>query len=142
MVQLFDYGNAVFWIGLLLAICLSGCDFFFNNMERTFGKYKFYEFPKHPRIQKVCRILFLVTLILALFARVGVNWETRPHTFGDEFIRVMNVLLIYEVVCYACVVTFLWLATGVGKCLKMLFRFLFYGILWGGYEISRWINGK
>lgn len=141
MLQLFDYGNAIFWCGLLLTIFLACCEFFCNDgMNQVSAKYRVFHFPQYPRLQKVCRILFLISLVLVLFARVGVHWELRPHTLGDEFIRIMNVMLIYYFVVYAFVISFLWVAKYAVKALIMLLKFLFYTALLLGQYLYAWIN--
>lgn len=142
MLEFLSYGNAVFWVGLLLVIFLASCEYFCNNMNVTLAKYRIFKFPQHPRLQKVCRILFLVTLVLALFAKVGANWDTRTYLWGDEFIRFMNVLLIYYVVCYAVVITFWMAAKILWKCLFFLLRFIGYVLIWMEYETKAWINGR
>lgn len=142
MFEFLGYGNAVFWVGLLIVVFLAGCEFFCNNIDVTLAKYKMFKFPQHLRLQKVCRILFLVTFVLALFAKIGVNWDTRTFSLGDEFILFMNVLLIYYVLCYTLVIVFLWMARLVWKCLFFLLRFMGYVLIWLQYETIAWINGK
>ena len=142
MEQFFGYGNVVFWVGLLLVIFLASCEYFCNNMNVTLAKYHVFRFPQHPRLQKVCRILFLVTLGLTLFAKVGVHWDTRAYSWGDEFIRIMNVWLIYYVVCYCAVITFWLVAKFLWKCLFFLLRFIGYALIWLQYETTAWINGR
>ena len=142
MLEFLSYGNAIFWVGLLLVILLASCEYFFNNMYVTLAKYHIFKFPQHPRLQKTCRILFLVTFVLALFAKVGVNWDTRTYLWDDEFIRFMNVLLIYYVVCYSCVIIFCMVAKLLWKCLFFLSHFIGYVLIGLQYKITAWINGK
>ena len=111
-------------------------------MHLTLAEYRVFKFPQYPRLQKICRILFLLTLILSLFARIGVNWETRPFTPGNAFICLMNVWLIYYVVCYSIIIVFLWVAKYLLKCLFFLLRFIGYVLIWLQYETTAWINGR
>ncbi len=142
MLEFLGYGNAIFWIGVLLVVFLASCEFFFNDMSVTIAKYRAFKFPQHPRLQKVCRILFLLTFLLALFAKVGVDWDTRAYLWGDEFIRIMNVLLIYYVLCYPVVITFWMMAKYVWQFVYILFHFAAYMLIWLRDEITAWINGK
>lgn len=106
MVQLLDYGNAIFWIGILLAIFLAVCDFLGNDMNITMplNEHKRLTFPKHPLLQRASRTAFLVLLILALFAKFGTNWAEHPHSFAYDFCRIMCVLIIYHIVCYNLII--------------------------------------
>ena len=83
-----------------------------------------------------------MTLVLTLFAKVGVHWDTRAYSWGDEFIRIMNVWLIYYVVCYSIIIVFLWVAKYLLKCLFFLLRFIGYVLIWLQYETTAWINGR
>ena len=142
MVEFLSYGNAIFWVGVLLVVFLASCEFFFNNMEVELAKYSAFKFPQHSRLQKACRILFLLTLLLTLFAKVGVNWDTRSYLWSDEFIRLMTVFIIYYVVCYTCVITFWLVVKYTWKFMFFLLRSMAYILIWLQYETTAWINGK
>ncbi len=127
---------------MLLTAFLAGCEFFFNDIEVSFAKYKTFTFPKHPRLQKVCRLLFVVVLILALFAQVGYWRQATESSFWDYFANLMVVLVIYYILCYSCVICILW---GISVMLKIL-RLLGFAIIWIADNvvtwIISWINGK
>ena len=129
MVQLLSYGNTVFWIGMLLACFLAGCDFFCNNTILRPEEYKFLRFKHRPALQKNCRIVFLISLFLTLFSKFGADWQEHSYSLEDHFTRVMNIWLIYYVVCYTLVVIVLcWL--------KVTFKL----IIWLYHAIREWIN--
>ena len=134
MEQLLNYGNPVFWIGLLIVVLLAGCEFFCNNMNVTLAKYKVFTFAKHPRLQRVCRAMFVGTVILALFAKSGAHWQTST----DYFINLMVVLLIYYVVCYSVTICLLWMACALYKILRLALGVVF----WFCHDTLNWINGK
>ena len=131
MVQLLNYGNVLFWIGLSIAVFLAGCDFFCNNLDVTLAKYKVYQFPKYPRLQKICRTLFFALQFLAPFAKVGINWSELFYSLEDHIICTIIILLIYDVVCYAFVIVCLWCLSGLIKFAK-----------WLWYVIINLINGQ
>ena len=121
---LFNYGNLIFWIGLLIVIFLAGCEFCFNNMNVNIAKYKTFTFDGRPRLQKLCRSLFVVTLIMALFAKSGANWQAQ--TAADYFTNLMVVLLIYYVVCYSVTICLMWMASMLWKLMRLFFAAIQY----------------
>ena len=131
---LLNYGNSFFWIGLLITCFLAGCEFFCNDMSITLAKYKTFTFAKHPRLQKICRLLFVITLILALFAKSGAHWQTST----DFFTNLMVVLLIYFVVCYPLVVCLLWAASILWRFMRLFFAAVYWIVMY----VIDWINGK
>lgn len=138
MEQLFCYGNVIFWIGLLVVIFLAGCEFLFNDMNKTLADYRKFSFPKHPRLQKVCRALFLISFCLIFWAKVGVNWSSRTYDIFDYFTNFMVILIIYYVVCYCLVIVLLY---GL-KILWMILRLAISAVYWIGKEAIEWINGE
>ena len=133
---LFNYGNLIFWIGLLIVIFLAGCEFCFNNMNVNIAKYKTFTFVGRPRLQKLCRTLFVVTLVMALFAKSGANWQMQ--TAADYFTNLMVVLLIYYVVCYSVTICLMWMAYAFLKILRLAIGI----IIWLCYDTLNWINEK
>ena len=133
---LFNYGNLIFWIGLLIVIFLAGCEFCFNNMNVNIAKYKTFTFVGRPRLQQLCRTLFVVTLVMALFAKSGANWQMQ--TAADYFTNLMVVLLIYYVVCYSVTICLMWMAYAFLKILRLAIGI----IIWLCYDTLNWINEK
>ncbi|MBQ7633446.1 MAG: hypothetical protein IJS88_04970 [Alphaproteobacteria bacterium] len=119
---LFNYGNIIFWIGLLIVFFLCGCEFFFNDMNIAFTKYRPFTFDGHPQLQKACRALFVLSVALALFAKSGANWRNS----SDYFINLMVVLLIYYVVCYSCTICLLWMLSVLYKFVRLFIAVVLY----------------
>ncbi len=107
MELLLSYGNPIFWVGLLLAAFLTGCEFYLNDMSIPLARYQKFTFAKHPNMQKTCRVLYVVNVLLALFAEIGDYWQSGSFSVLNYFINLMIVLLIYFVVCYSLVLCFL-----------------------------------
>lgn len=136
MEQLLFYGNIIFWIGLLLAVFLAACEFFLNDIEKSFAHFHMLTFAEHPRMQKICRALYVVTLLLVLFAEVGEYWRSQSFSFWNWFANEMIVLFIYFVVCYSAVICFLWTTS----ILLKMFKLLIAGLVWLCKDTFTWIS--
>ena len=135
---LFNYGNAIFWIGLLLVVFLAVCEFMFNNLNVTLSQYKILHFEKHPRWQKFCRAVYVVTLILALFAQVGFYWQSDSVSVWDYLANVLIVLFTYYVACYSFIICMLWALTFLWRMLRLFFA----AVEWIAKYIMDWVTAE
>lgn len=139
---LFDYGNLAFWLGVLIVVFLAVCDLCFNDVKKTLAEYRFMQFPQHLKTQRFCRSLFVVTLILALFAQTGANWQTKPIDFCSIFTNFMVAVLIYYVLCYPLVLVVVVFIKSAVRSLFMLLRLGWYAFKGIYRKIVDWINEK
>lgn len=138
MEVLFNYGNPIFWIGLLLAAFLAACEFYLNDMNVPLARYQRFTFAKHPDMQKICRALYVVNVLLALFAEVGDYWRNQAFSCLNYFINLMVVLLIYFVVCYSLVICLLWALSALWKMIRLFIAALIYI----AKDTVEWINAE